>query len=256
MRKGMDMKLECVVNGPIETNTYFVIAGNEALVIDPAWEGEKLARDFAERHPDVRIVGIACTHGHADHVGGVAGMRRVLGEDCPFMLPAADQDTVEANIEQQRQWGIATEHPGTPTRLLRDGDTVGVGDVTFTVIATPGHTPGGVVFYAEHPNADERPERASSAAEGQPGQASSTAGDQPGAPAPRGADDAAPVAFVGDTLFPGSHGRTDLAGGDEQAILASLAKLGRMLSPATRCYIGHGPATTIAQELATNPFMR
>lgn len=244
----MCMQLECVVNGPIETNTYFVISSGEALVIDPAWEGEKLARDFAERHPDVRIAGIACTHGHADHVGGVAGMRRVLGEDLPFMLSAADRDMVEANIERQRQWGIETEHPGEPTRLLREGDVVSVGDVTFTVIATPGHTPGGVVFYAAHPDAGDQAGRASSAVDGPDGHSDETAS--------RGADDAAPVAFVGDTLFPGSHGRTDLAGGDEQAILSSLAKLGRTLPPETRCYIGHGPATTIAQELATNPFMR
>lgn len=241
----MRMQLECVVNGPIETNTYFAISSGEALVIDPAWEGEKLARDFAERHPDVHIAGIACTHGHADHVGGVAGMRRVLGEDLPFMLPAADRDMVEANIERQRQWGIETEHPGEPTRLLREGDVVSVGDVTFTVIATPGHTPGGVVFYAAHPDAGD-----------QAGRASSAAGERSDETASRGADDAAPVAFVGDTLFPGSHGRTDLAGGDEQTILSSLAKLGRTLPPETRCYIGHGPATTIAQELATNPFMR
>lgn len=228
------MKLECVVNGPIETNTYFVIAGGEALVIDPAWEGEKLARDFAERHPDVRIAGIACTHGHADHVGGVAGMRRALGGDLPFMLPADDRDMVPANIERQRQWGIETEDPGEPTRLLRDGDRVTVGDVSFQVIATPGHTPGGVVFYAAFPGGEDAPAAGAGEAE-----------------QPRAA-----IAFVGDTLFPGSHGRTDLAGGDERAILVSLAKLGRTLPPETRCYIGHGPATTIARELAANPFMR
>lgn len=222
------MNIECVVNGPIETNTYFVVAGDEALVIDPAWEGEKLARDFAERHEGVRIAGIVCTHGHADHVGGVAGMRRVLGEECPFMLPADDVDMVAENIERQRAWGIETEHPGVPTRLLHEGDTVAVGDIAFTVIATPGHTPGGIVLYAEHPGATEDDERGVGA----------------------------PIAFVGDTLFPGSHGRTDLAGGSEETILASLAKMARVLPTETTCFIGHGPSTTIARELAVNPFMQ
>ena len=69
-----------VVNGPIETNTYFVISGDEAVVIDPAWDGEELARSFAAAHPGVRIRAIVCTHGHADHVGGVAGLRKVLPE--------------------------------------------------------------------------------------------------------------------------------------------------------------------------------
>ena len=97
--------------------------------------------------------------GMPDHVGGVAGMRRVLGEECPFMLPADDVDMVAENIERQRAWGIETEHPGVPTRLLHEGDTVAVGDVAFTVIATPGHTPGGIVLYAEHPGATEDDER-------------------------------------------------------------------------------------------------
>lgn len=207
-----------VVNGPLETNTYFAISGDEAVVIDPACEGEELAQSFAAAHPGVRIVAIVCTHGHADHVGGVAGMRRALGPEVPYLLPADDAQMPAVNIAHQRSaWGIETEDPGTPDRLIGEGDTIPFGAATLQVIATPGHTPGGVVLFC--------------AAEG-------------------GA-----IAFVGDTLFPGSHGRTDLAGGDERAIQASLARLGELLPRETLCLVGHGPSTTVERELATNPFM-
>ena len=91
-------------------------------------------------------------------------------------------------------------------------------DSDFKVIPLPGHTPGGIVLFA----ATERGN----------------------------------IAFVGDTLFPGSHGRTDLSGGDEAAIMRSLSKLAKMLPPDTVCLTGHGDSTTMARELMQNPFMQ
>ena len=103
------VEVSYVVNGPIETNTYFAISGTEAVVVDPAWAGEGLAQSFVAAHPDVRIVAIVCTHGHADHVGGVAGMRRSLGPDVPYLLPADDSEMPAVNIAHQRSaWGIET----------------------------------------------------------------------------------------------------------------------------------------------------
>ena len=212
------LAVERVVNGPIETNTYFAIADGECIVVDPAWEGEKLARHFAAAHPDVRVTALVCTHAHADHVGGVAGMRRALGDSVPFVISAADAPNIALAIEGQRQrWGIDTEVPPAPDRLLAEGDVIEVGSVRLQVIATPGHTPGGIVLFAATESGD--------------------------------------IAFVGDTLFPGSHGRTDLEGGDERVMLDTLAKLACLLPEDTRCLIGHGPDTTMAAELSGNPFM-
>lgn len=215
--------IECEVNGPIETNTYFACSRDEAVVIDPAWDGEKLAREFATKHPKVQIKAIICTHGHADHLGGVAGMRRYLREhgcgEVPFLFPEKDLDTVPDSIAHQKAgWGLDTEDPGEPTRLLNEGDVVRFGNVELQVFETPGHTAGGIVLFCATESGD--------------------------------------FAFVGDTLFPGSHGRTDLKGGSETTILQSLSKMKRLLPADTLCLIGHGRATTMADEATSNPFMR
>ena len=213
------VQVESVVNGPIETNTYFFGCDGAWVVIDPAWEGEKLVEHFRSVHPEETLLGAVCTHGHADHVGGVAGVRRELGEHAVFELNAKDIETAKTNIREQREmWSIETHAPGEPTRLLAEGDTVEVGDAVLQIIETPGHTPGGIVLFAATDNGN--------------------------------------IAFVGDTLFPGGHGRTDLSGGNEVDMMHSLAKLGRILPPSTVCYTGHGQTTTMERELATNPFMQ
>ena len=213
------VSIECVVNGPIQTNTYFVVSGDEAVVIDPAWEGDKLARRFAARYPDVAIRALVCTHGHADHTGGVAGLRRVLGDGVPFVICEDDVELADRHIDWLREaWGIDTERPPAPDRLLHEGDTVEFGNVRLQAIATPGHTPGGIVLF--------------------------------------GATEDGNVAFCGDTLFPGSHGRTDLPGGDETTIMHSLAHLFRLLPEDTLCLCGHNGSTTVADELEDNAFVR
>lgn len=219
MKKNGLLAIHCVVNGPIQTNTYFAVSGDEAVIIDPAWEGERLAEVFAERCPGARVVAIICTHGHADHIGGVAGLRRALGGDVPFMISEVDAGIMAGAIASMRDmWGFDHEMPPTPDRLLREGDTVAFGDVELQVMATPGHTPGGIVLFC----------------------AASTGN----------------VAFVGDTLFPGAHGRTDLEGGSEKQVIDSLGKMGAFLPGDTLCLIGHNDTTTIADELQNNLFMR
>lgn len=213
------LDISCVVNGPIQTNTFFVCSQNEAIIVDPAWDGEALVRDFRAKHPSVDIKAIVCTHGHADHIGGVAGARRVLGPEVPFLISAADAGFMAGAIDSMKaMWGFEFEMPPAPDRLLEEGDTLSFGNVELQVIATPGHTPGGIVLFC----------------------AASTGN----------------VAFVGDTLFPGGHGRTDLEGGDEGLVMDSLGKLGALLPPDTLCLIGHNGTTTIADELEVNLFMR
>ncbi len=213
------MDVHCVVNGPIQTNTYIAVSGDEAIMVDPAWEGEKLFEMFTEQYPGVTLKAVVCTHGHADHTGGVAGVLRAAGEGVGFLISETDAAIIPWSIRHIRaNWGYDHEQPPTPTRMLHEGDIVTFGDVTLQVFETPGHTPGGIVLFA--------------------------------------ATEKGNIAFVGDTLFPGAHGRTDLEGGSEKEIILSLGKLGTLMPPSTLCLIGHNDTTTIAAELEGNFFMR
>ena len=197
---------------PLQTNCYAYVSAGECLVVDPGGSGAAVAEHLG----DVRVVCVAATHGHGDHVGGAAALCRETG--APFAIHASDAELARHAGEMSEVGRSYDENAPEAGRLLGEGDVISVGTATFTVMETPGHTPGGVVLV--------------------------------------GGGSAAGVAFVGDTLFPGSHGRTDLAGGDERAIMASLARMATEISPQTTLLCGHGPATTMERELATNPFLR
>lgn len=202
------------VVGPIQTNCYAYVSAGEALVVDPGAVGARIATALAGE----KVVCVAATHGHGDHVGGVAALVSATG--APFALAAADAEMAEhAGDPSYSGSGIAYDDDApVPSRLLAEGDVLAVGTARFRVMETPGHTPGGICLVGE------------GTAEG--------------------------IAFVGDTLFPGSCGRTDLAGGDPDAMRRSLARMGREIAPQTALLCGHGPATTMAEELASNPFVR
>ena len=205
-------ELRCFQVTPLATNCYAYVSEGECLVVDPGGSGAQVA----EHVRDARVTCVAATHGHGDNVGGVAALVRATG--APFAIHAADA-SLAARAGQMSEVGRSyDEDAPAPDRALSEGDVLRVGTATFTVMETPGHTPGGVVLV--------------------------------------GGGSAEGVAFVGDTLFPGSHGRTDLSGGDEAQIMASLARMADLIAPETTLLCGHGPATTMARELATNPFLR
>ena len=202
---------------PLQTNCLAYVSDGECLVVDPGGSGDQLATVL----DDVRVTCVAATHGHGDHVGGVAALVRATG--APFAINAADVELARHAGEMSEVGRSYDENAPEPDRTLAEGDVLRVGTATFTVMETPGHTPGGIVLV--------------------------------------GGGSAEGVAFVGDTLFPGSHGRTDLKrtdlkGGDEATIMASLARMAAEIAPDTTLVCGHGPATTMARELAVNPFLR
>jgi hydroxyacylglutathione hydrolase len=118
--------------------------------------------------------------------------------------------------ESARSFGIANASNVTPDRWLDDGDQVAVGELTFDVLHCPGHSPGSVVYF----NPAER------------------------------------LAIVGDVLFAGSVGRTDLPGGDRRQLFRSIRDKLLPLGDDVAIISGHGPTSTIGRERATNPLLR
>lgn len=192
------------VVGPIQTNCYAFVSDGECMVVDPGDSGS----DIADRLDDVDVRLIVATHGHGDHVSGVAALKEETG--APFAMSAEDRDVAMHATENSR---FADEDAPEPDRILREGDEVTVGSATFHVLAAPGHTPGGLVLLG------------------------------PG------------VAFVGDTIFAGSCGRTDLPGGDPVVMGRTLARLRTLIPPETVLLCGHNDVTTMQIELERNPFL-
>ncbi|WP_293820216.1 MBL fold metallo-hydrolase [uncultured Parolsenella sp.] len=200
------------VVGAISTNVYGVVSEGAAMVVDPAGEGDRIAKALA----DVRVELVVATHGHADHVGGCQALVDVTG--AKFAMAEADVDLAR-HARRNHAFGIQYDADAPePDRILAAGDEVSVGAARFRVLAAPGHTPGGIVFLGE--------------------------GDAEG------------IAFVGDTIFAGSAGRTDLPGGNASELMATLARLGQEVPPKTHVLCGHGDDTTMAWELEHNPFLR
>ncbi len=201
-----------VVVGPFEVNCYVVPgAPGAAVVIDPGADAERILATLASH--GLRTAAILLTHGHCDHVGAVHAI--LAAHPVPVHM---HPDDAAWSFSPHNQLPPFYGPPGPPPadlRPARDGDRIEAAGLAFEVVATPGHSPGGVCFRA----AD---------------------GD---------------LLFSGDTLFRGSVGRTDLPGGDGRVLAASLRRL-RALPPETRVFPGHGPSTTIADEIRTNPFLR
>lgn len=128
----------------------------------------------------------------------------------------ADKPLLEGITRQAKMYGADGMQDAWSDRYLVEGDTVSVGNLTFDVLFIPGHSPGSVVFVSRD----------------------------------------APVALVGDVIFQGSIGRTDLPGCDHDALITGIKDKLYKLPDDTVCLPGHGSATTIGEEKANNPFVR
>lgn len=209
------MKITLIYTGVLFVRTYcFKVDDATMAVVDPGGADEELVDYLKES--GAKTLSIMLTHGHFDHVGGVADLLHLYPDSKIYIhrddrVYLGDTGVAEhlkcfAPIRADRyikQYEAVHKTFPQPTDLLQDGDTVN----GFTVIHTPGHTPGSVCFY--------------SAAE--------------------------KVLFSGDTLLRHARGRTDLYGCSETAITASLKKL-LHLPGETVVYPGHGAETTIAEE--------
>jgi hydroxyacylglutathione hydrolase len=164
----------------------------------------------------LRCTVIINTHAHFDHVGANASLRRATG--APLKLHADDLPLYDSLQEQAAFLGglLPVPERAPVDELLADGQRVAVGSATATVLHTPGHSPGSICLLFD--------------------------GDPP-------------LLLSGDTLFAGGIGRSDLVGGDPDALTRSLRARLLPLDDETRVIPGHGPETTIGVERRTNPFL-
>jgi hydroxyacylglutathione hydrolase len=227
--------------GAFGTNCFVVSPGpgEECVIIDPGQDAEAGIEDILARHR-LRPVAVLLTHGHIDHIWSVVP---VCGaKNIPAYIHPADRALLSdpargfpAGIAEQLLGGLTFTEPDDIAELA-DGATLPLAGLEFIADHAPGHTPGSVAFRLP---------------------AIGPAGPWAGGPGAAGSAPAAgePVLFSGDLLFAGSIGRTDLPGGDYPAILDSLARVCLPLPDETVVLSGHGPATTIGAERASNPFL-
>jgi hydroxyacylglutathione hydrolase len=189
---------------------------HEAVVIDPGDEVDQLLDAVKAHRLQVRY--ILLTHAHLDHVTGVGRAKAAL--DVPVGLHQADNFLYEGVVQQGRAFGFVVE-PQPPVDFFYEPDAkIAFGRYQAHVRHTPGHCPGGVCLAV--------------AREGSTGS----------------------TLFVGDTLFEGSIGRTDLPGGDMPTLLHSIRDVLFGYPDDSVVYSGHGEPTTIGRERRTNPFLR
>ena len=191
-------------------------ATGECVVIDPGnyWEREeqRIVGFVEDRH--LKPIRILLTHGHFDHILGLEGLARTWHVDA-WMHPG-DRELMARSGEWCAQLGMAFQPFKGTVHDLADGDTVTFGESRLKVLATPGHTPGGVCFLSEE----------------------------------------AQTLFTGDTLFAGSIGRTDHIGGDYDQLIESIHTKILPLDGDIAVLPGHGPASSVGYERATNPFLQ
>lgn len=188
------------------TNSYIICDENskEAMVVDPGGEPEKIAEVLDMLDANLKYIFI--THCHADHIGGVNKLKELKGGKILISRPDAEG---LYNEQINLAYYINMENPELESdSRVDDGDLIHVGNIEFKVIATPGHTKGGLSLYCPK----ER------------------------------------LVFSGDTMFSGTWGRTDLPTGNFVELMDSITNKLMTLPDETIVYPGHGKTTMIQDE--------
>jgi len=212
------MRIATAAAPPFFKNGYLVSCERtkEAVLIDPGDEVPTLLETVEALA--LRVKYILLTHAHLDHITGVGAAKAALGS--PIWLHRDDLFLYEGLVEQGRMFGIPAAPAPPVDAFYERGQRLTFGDCLVDVRPTPGHCPGGVCL-----------------AIGLAAEMSRSL-------------------FVGDTLFAGSIGRTDLPGGDSDMLLRSIREVLFTFPDETVIHPGHGGDTTVGRERRTNPFLR
>lgn len=217
------------------TNCYVIARGQgeECVIVDPGIGVLETLRE-ALTELKLRPAAVLLTHGHVDHVysvtpvcGGTIGAYIHTDDRYRLADPLSSLGPQLVGMFEQQFGKKPTWTEPNDVVEIRDHQSLELAGMTFEVRHTPGHTEGSVIF-----GIDDLPD---------------------GLPA--GAD-VASTQLTGDTLFAGSIGRTDLAGGDGDAMNRSLREVILTLPDTSLVLPGHGPGSTMARERATNPYLQ
>ena len=214
-------QIEIVVVTPFQQNCQLLWdAGTRSgIVVDPGGDVPLILQRIAANH--LSIEAILLTHGHLDHAGGAAELRRALpvlqdGAPVPVIGPdRRDAFLLSGITAQATALGVPGMVDVEPDRYLHEGDVLELAGCRLEVRHVPGHTPGHVVFI----------------------------------------DAAQRLGLVGDTLFQGSVGRTDFPYCDGPALIAAIKSKLMVLDDDIVIIPGHGPRSTIGAERRANPFL-
>lgn len=218
------MIIETFVLSPFQQNTRIVVCEEtrKAICIDPGEKSDKIVSFLNDN--DFELQAITLTHGHLDHVGGTSDLHKSFPH-AEIILHKDDEDLYYSLPEQPLFFGLSPhqlkplgldyENPPQLSGNWQDGEIYEVGNLRFKILHCPGHTRGHVVL------AEESEEKV----------------------------------FVGDCLFEGSIGRTDLPGGSYEQLMDSINNKILTLGDDFTVYSGHGSETTIGREKQTNPFL-
>ena len=203
------MHIKALMLGAYETNCYIVSdeASLECAVIDPGADASAILDYLEETKLRCRV--ILLTHGHFDHTGAVEDL--LADTEAELFVHKGD---VGVTVGGDYYRFV----PPQGTKYYAEGDVVCVGSLSFTVMETPGHTPGSVVLLCSEAASEDR------------------------------------VLFSGDTLFRDSCGRTDFPGSSPEAMFRSLRRIAELPGDC-EVYPGHGFSTTLARERSVNYFM-
>ena len=210
--------------GPWRTNCWILSAGagTECVIVDPGMDSLPRIRAKVEQF-GLKPVAALLTHGHIDHMFSVLPLADGYG--IPAFVHPSDRDRIAdpyASMSADtrgmvKQLGVEFAEP-SDVREVVDGERVSLAGFDFLIRHAPGHTQGSVVFETVH--------------------------------------DDAPTLFSGDVLFAGSIGRTDLQGGDPEAMDRTLRTVILQRPDEMVVHCGHGPSTTIGRERRINPYLR
>jgi len=202
-----------------DVNWVLLRDGRDVTLIDTGYPGylDEVLRSLTRIGSEPEdVAAVLITHAHVDHITGVATAKSAL--DVPVYLHRDDLFLYENVVQQGALFGFKVQ-PQPPVDVFYDLSPIYFGDYEVRVHHTPGHCPGGVCLQI-----------------GRKG-------------------DPARDLFVGDTLFAGSIGRTDLPGGDYAVLMRSITDVLFALGDTSIVHPGHGPDTTIQRERTTNPFV-